>query len=194
MCRQCIPGFFFSAYVKEPWDEASTIGAIDYTCYCQLYRLVSLLFTPVQQFHPTCLCNFYTCSTLYLLIFFGGGDFFYGSLICVVGGMHHKIILLSNWRCHNWTMASKHSIAAPECTDSNVYGVMCVFCEATCRLWSISQCQFIYASVLLTPFIIVDCSATWKWFSCSCLSVYLQHVYGSYCLHAWYIYCCLLLS
>ena len=25
-----------------------------YTCYCQLYRLVPVLFTPVQQFHPTC--------------------------------------------------------------------------------------------------------------------------------------------
>ena len=44
--------------------------ANNYTCYCQFYRLVPMLFTPVQQFHPTCLCTFYTFSTLYLFKFF----------------------------------------------------------------------------------------------------------------------------
>ena len=41
--------------------------ANSYTCYCQLYRLVPVLFTSVQQFHPTCpvlftpvqLCTFF---------------------------------------------------------------------------------------------------------------------------------------
>ena len=33
----------------------------------KLYRLVPVLFTPVQQFHPTCPCSLYTCSTLYLI-------------------------------------------------------------------------------------------------------------------------------
>ena len=30
-----------------------------------------VLFTPVQQFHPTCSRTFYTCSTLYLFTFLG---------------------------------------------------------------------------------------------------------------------------
>ena len=34
--------------------------------YRQLYRLVPVLLKPAQQFHPTCLYNFYTCQ-LYLL-------------------------------------------------------------------------------------------------------------------------------
>ena len=34
-----------------------------------VHGIVPVLFTPVQQFHPTCLCTFYTCSTLYLLNF-----------------------------------------------------------------------------------------------------------------------------
>ena len=34
--------------------------------------IMSMYFvTPVQQFHPTCPCTFYTCSTLYLLNFLG---------------------------------------------------------------------------------------------------------------------------
>ena len=45
--------------------------ANNYTCHRQLYRLVPVLFTPVQQFHPTCPHTFYTCSTLYLLKFLG---------------------------------------------------------------------------------------------------------------------------
>ena len=36
------------------------------TCYCQLYRRVPVPFSIVQQFHPTCPCTFYTCSTLHL--------------------------------------------------------------------------------------------------------------------------------
>ena len=43
--------------------------ANNYACYRQLYRLVPVLFIPVQQFHPTCSYTFYTCSTLYLLNF-----------------------------------------------------------------------------------------------------------------------------
>ena len=46
--------------------------ANNYACYRQLYRLVPVLFIPVQQFHPTCSYTFYTCSTLYLFKFFGG--------------------------------------------------------------------------------------------------------------------------
>ena len=38
----------------------------NYTCCRQLYRFLPVLFTPVQQFHPTCPLTFYTCSTLYL--------------------------------------------------------------------------------------------------------------------------------
>ena len=44
--------------------------ANNYACYRQLYRLVPVLFIPVQQFHPTCSHTFYTCSTLYLSKFF----------------------------------------------------------------------------------------------------------------------------
>ena len=38
------------------------------SCYHQSYMQGCPLyfFTPVQQFHPTCLCTFYTCSTLHL--------------------------------------------------------------------------------------------------------------------------------
>ena len=45
--------------------------ANNYACYRQLYRLVPVLFIPVQQFHPTCSYTFYTCSTLYLFKFLG---------------------------------------------------------------------------------------------------------------------------
>ena len=57
--------------------------ANNYTCYRQLYRLVPVLFTPVQQFHPTCLRTFYTFSTLYLLNF--GRKIFMSSFISFQG-------------------------------------------------------------------------------------------------------------
>ena len=36
-------------------------AANSYTCCHQIYKLVPLLFTHVQPFHPTCSCAFYTC-------------------------------------------------------------------------------------------------------------------------------------
>ena len=44
--------------------------ANNYTCCRQLYRLIPVLFIPVQQFHPTCPHTFYTCLTLYPFKFF----------------------------------------------------------------------------------------------------------------------------
>ena len=41
----------------------------NFTCYCKLYRLVPVIFTPVQQFYPTFFVLFTpTCSTL---LYFG---------------------------------------------------------------------------------------------------------------------------
>ena len=67
--------------------------ANNYTCYRQLYRLVPVLFTPVQQFHPTCLCTFYTTSTLYLFKFWGE-NVYYGiaSPLFFVPGLLYIIV------------------------------------------------------------------------------------------------------
>ena len=54
--------------------------ANNYTCYCQLYRLVPVLFSPVQQFHPT---TFFTRLTLCLVLKFLGKFYYvFLSLIC----------------------------------------------------------------------------------------------------------------
>ena len=43
--------------------------AHNYTCYRQLYGLVPVLFTPVQQLHPTCFCTFTPVQLCTFLIF-----------------------------------------------------------------------------------------------------------------------------
>ena len=79
--------------------------ANNYACYRQLYRLaiVSVLFIPVQQFHPTCSHTFYTCSTLYLLKFFGK------IFICLVSikSVGRKIAETTSTECRNSACAER---------------------------------------------------------------------------------------
>ena len=80
--------------------------ANNYACYRQLYRLVPVLFIPVQQFHPTCSYTFYTCSTLYLFKIFGK------IFICLISMVYSTTTISDSF----------HRFQYPPC---NLYYIMC---------------------------------------------------------------------
>ena len=55
-----------SSYARhlERQYRVVVVHGCGYLLYHQLYRLVPVLFTPVQHFHSTCTRTFYTCSAI----------------------------------------------------------------------------------------------------------------------------------